>query len=554
MFLKKLFKKPEIKSIIPTIESTGERATYQHIMANMLNTLFDGDPFPGAFGKTKYNIRDYIDYYELRERSKQLFEENIYCKGLIKRIIRNEINTGLTLEAAPISSIIGITEDEAQEWADIQETNWKLWSDIDYICDYNEQDTLGELASKCRMTSLISGDCLVILRINPKTKLPCIDLIDGGLVQSPLFDSQGKTDIKHGVELDSKGRHLAYYVKTKELGEYKRIPAWGEKSGRRIAWLVYGSDMLLDGVRGEPLLACMLYMMKDLDRYRNAEVRAAVINAMIAGTVERDDTGIGSRAMDSGAIKKGSIDVQQDDGATKKLNWSAMMPGTWFQSLAKGEKLNSFNTQRPNVNFKIFEEAITDTVAWVNEIPPEIFRLNFKNNFSASRQANNELNIYLSYRYWKFGKDFYQPIYVEHTIQSVLLGDIKAPGLIEAWVKESGWRIFGAWCKAEWTGISRPSVDIVKDVKAATEMLDYGLTTQDYQCRKLSGMSFKTVIAKRKREIDLMKKMGISFKTEEDNNGKPIGTNQQQQQNTALIKSLSNLTMTLENLEDNLIQ
>ena len=134
------------------------------------------------------------------------------------------------------------------------------------------------------------------------------------------------------------------------------------------------------------------------------------------------------------------------------------------------------------------------------------------------------MNIYLAYRFWKFGKDFYQPIYVEHTIQSALLGYIDAPGLLEAWWKESGWRTFGAWCNAEWTGISRPSVDIKKDVGAATEMLRFGLTTQDQQCRKLSGLPYRVVLAKRKREIEAMKAAGLSFESEENQNRELAGT------------------------------
>lgn len=493
---------------------------YAQYIPAILQTIFDGSPFEGSFGPTKYY--QYIDYWTLRERSIQLFTENPYAKGLIKRLIRNEINNGLSLEATPVASIIGIDEDEAQAWADSREIDWRLWSDIDYICDYNEQKTLGELAADCRMTSLISGDCLVVIRINPKTKLPHIQLIDGRHVQSPLLFATNGNKIKHGVELDSKGRHVAYHIKTDNIGESVRIPAWGEKSGRRLAWLVYGADTRLDDVRGEPLIACMLYMLKELDRYRDSEQRAAVVNSLLPMFIKKGESGISSRVVDGGATRRGTEEIPQTDGTTKKWNWGSMLPGTVPQTLAKGEEPVSFNTQRPNVNYKTFETAILDVLAWVCEVPPEIMRLYFQGSYSASRQANNEFNTYLNYRNWKFGKDFYQLIYIEHTVQAVLLGHIQAPGLIDAWWYERNWRLFGAWTNAEWTGISRPSVDIEKDVNAGVDMLKYGLTTQDQQCRKLSGMSFKTVLAKRKREIEAAKTMGVSFGTEETTTGEPI--------------------------------
>jgi hypothetical protein len=53
-----------------------------------------GDKFAGGFGATKVFTPD---YWTLRQRSEQLFHENLYARGLIRRLVTNEINTGLTL-------------------------------------------------------------------------------------------------------------------------------------------------------------------------------------------------------------------------------------------------------------------------------------------------------------------------------------------------------------------------------------------------------------------------------------------------------------------------
>jgi capsid protein len=376
----------------------------------------------------------------------------------------------------------------------------------------------------CRLTALISGDCLVILRINKQTNMPCVDLIDGKNVQTPaLYDSRMEkgNEIKYGVELDSKGRHVAYYIKTKNLDQYERVPAWGSRSGRRISWLVYGGEQRLDDLRGEPILACMLYMLKDADRYRDYELRAAVVNSMLPMFIKKSELGPASRIVDAGAIKRSTEDITQPDGSTKQFNIAQNLPGTVYQGLAKGEEPVSFNTQRPNVNFGVFESAILNVLAWVTEMPPSVMKLTFINSYSASRQETNEYNVYLQYRFNKFGKDFYQPIYTEYLIQSVLLGKKAAKGLIEAWNTYDYIKL-GAWINSEWTGICRASVDIVKDVQAAQEMLRERITTYDQQCRKLSGMPYKTVLTKLKREIDLAKKLGISLAADEDNNGVPV--------------------------------
>lgn len=494
---------------------------YDNFVNNIMSEIFDGSKFLGSFGAT--TSYKYVDYWTLRERSMQLFMENPYCKGIIRRLLRNEINTGLKLEAAPNDSILGISEEAALSWAEDREMDWKIWSENPNLCDWKRQKTLGDLEADARMTALISGDVLVILRVNNRTGLPAVDLIDGRFIQTPFGKKpRAGNKIKYGVEIDAQERHVAYWVQDENF-EYKRIPAWGEKSGRRLAWIVYGSERMLDNIRGLPILANMLYMLKELDRYRDSEQRAAVVNSMIAYFIKRDaNSMIGSRPVEGGALRRGSLDVTQPDGSIKSWQYAQGLPGAVMQTLDKGETPEAFMPNRPNVNFGKFEEIIINTFAWTLEVPPEIVRLLFQNNFSASRQANNEFTIYLNYRFNKNGKDFNQKIYQEWLIQQVLLGEIQAPGFLRAWRDPQLWREFGAWVYAEWSGISRPSVDLKKDVDASAKALDYGFATHDWACRRISNISFMTWIKKRQRELKLLEKAGISVASEENQNREPI--------------------------------
>lgn len=525
------------------------KGSYKNYTSSIFQDLFDGDKFPGSFGIT----RDYrfVDYWTLRKRSMQLFKSNPYAKGIIKRLLRNEINTGLNLESSPIEERIGISEEVALQWANDREIDWQIWAENPELCDWKKKRTLTDLAEEARQTALISGDVLIVLRINSKTGLPAIDIIDGQFIQSPTEAPKSGNKIEHGVEIDKQGRHIAFWVINKEL-KPKRIPARGEKSGRKLAWLIIGSKGTLDEIRGEPILANMLYMLNELDKYRDSEQRAAVVNSMIAMFVEKTQQVIGSRPIDGGAVRKSEVDVSQQDGSVKKWNMGGMLPGTVPQELAFGEKIVSPATNRPNVNFGKFEETIINTFAWSLEVPPEIVRLLFQNNFSASRQANNEFDVYLKYRFKKYGTDFYQNIYKEWLVQQVLLGEIQTTGLLESWRDPKRWREFGAWINAEWTGLSRPSVDFKKDVDANAKALDYGFKTQDQICRELANMPFKVVLAKRKREIEAMEKAGISFASEENQNREPIQKTGTEQQNiNAKISDIETMVDELHEKVDN---
>ncbi len=501
------------------------RQTFSYV-GDLIRTVFDGEKFPGSFGVTK----DYtwVDYYTLRKRSVQLFKENPYARGAIRRLLRNEIHTGLNLESNPIASIIGLTEEAATLWAENTEINYNLWAEDPEQCDFKKKDTLGKIAENARMTALISGDVVVVIRINRKTGLPHIELIDGTRIKNPFGQTHAANGnkITHGVELDKNGRHIAYYVTTIKDGKAKseRIPTKGPKSGRKISWMIYGSDKRLDEVRGEPILSLVLYMLKELDRYKDSEQRAAVINSLLPLFIKKTEKNVGTTPFGQGAVKEGEISVIDDTGATtsRTVATGGNMPGMVIDELAFGEEPVSFNTQRPNTNLGKFEEIIINVFSWCLELPPEILRLLFTNSFSASRQANTEYNIYLQYRFKTFGDEFYQPIYKELIITYVLLDQIEAPGLVEARRDPKKWQIVTAWLNAFWSGLSRPSVDIKKDVAAAEQGLKSGIGTYDSWNRRITGKSAKDTFKQRAKEELELEKLGLSFSSEENNNGEPV--------------------------------
>lgn len=151
--------------------------------------------------------------------------------------------------------------------------------------------------------------------------------------------------------------------------------------------------------------------------------------------------------------------------------------------------------------------------------------LKFQSNYSASRQANNEFEIYLDYRVKKFARAVCQPIYEEFVIQGALTDLFKLPGLLEAFYDSSLWIKKSAWLNCAWTGLSRPSVDPKDETLASEHKVESIFSTYDIECRKHSGLSFRQVVQKRKREEEYMAKVGIVPKANEDNNGKPAYPN-----------------------------
>jgi lambda family phage portal protein len=464
----------------------------------------DGEKWDGGFGPTRLLL---TDYWTLRARSAELFERNLYARGLIRRLVTNVINTGLHLEATPEESVLGYEKDGLSEWTEEVEIRFSLWANEPRLCDATEKSTWGALQAQAYLEALVAGDVLVLLTQDPRTKLPRVRLISGESIQTPMTSIGGQLPngnrIVHGVELDSTDRHVAYHVRQKD-GTSKRLPAWGEKSGRRLAFLVYACDKRLDDVRGQPLLALVLQSLKELDRYRDASLRKAVINSILAMFIKRDvDSKKGpSRSMAAAGTRKGSLPVIDEDLGTsdRSFKFSGVDPGVVIEVLKPGEEPVPHPQQAATEGYATFEDAIICTIAWSHGIPPETLRLTFNSNYSASQAATNEFRMALNPWRVSWGDGFCQPVYTDWLISSVLAKKIAAPGFLDTWADGAQLELFAAWVSSDWAGQIKPSINMVDHVKALNDAVEANFMTRSRAAREFSGMKFSKIVATNKLE------------------------------------------------------
>ena len=478
-------------------------------VAPAVGSVWDGNKFPGGMGPTQILAPD---YWTLRERSNQYFTTNLYARGLIRRLVTNEINTGLWPEAMPDEATLGLEAGSLDDWSEDVEQRFQLWAKTPEACDYKKASTFNKIQETVRREALIGGDVLVMLQQDPKTKRPSVLVVKGESVQNPLdpslmevADKAGRR-VVHGVELDSAGRHVAYYINQLD-GKSKRIPSRGSKSGRRVAWLVYGTDRRAGDVRGMPMLGLVMQSLSDLDRYRDSALRAAVVNSALAMFITKEDDKPGTKPVTGGAVRKGTVAATNPDGSARNINIMENVPGTVYDELQTGEKPVAFQS---NVDVKLgpFEEAVVAGMAWACEIPPEILRLSFSNNYSASQAAINEFKIYLNKMRTEFGEDFCTPIYNEWLTSEALLDKIdNSQRIIKAALDRANFEDFAAWSFAEWSGAIKPSTDILKQAKGYKELLSEGWITNARATRETTGQKFSRNMRQIGRENELKAKI-----------------------------------------------
>ena len=414
------------------------------------------------------------------------------------------------LKASINEEVLKIEPEEARELEETIEREFAHWADSTN-CDLERIDNFYQLQQLAFLNALLSGDSFALMtttkRVGSVYDLR-IQTLEADRVSTP--DNERVNPLFcEGVEKNKAGEVVAYYVSKfhplsfadREPREWVRVLAYGEKTGRRNILHIMNRERI-GQVRGVPFLAPVIDTIKQLGRYTEAEVLAAVINGLFTVFIEKESA---SDDVPFGESIPEEMQVDQEDENSIELAPGAVI------DLGEGEKANMVNPGRPNPNFDPFVIAVLKQIGAALEIPYEILIMAFSSNYSASRAAILEFfKVVKMYRAW-FVADFCQPIYEEWLSEAVAKGRIKAPGFFTDPI------IKDAYCSAEWTGPSAGQLDPTKEVEAAEKRVQGGYSTREREARELTGTDFYKNIKQRKREEELLKEVTGGAKTDTQN-------------------------------------
>lgn len=476
-------------------------APFGERMADWRWQVHDGEKFDGGLGPVPMA---WTDYWALRARSATFFKTNQYGRGIVRRMVTNIINTGLSLEADPLEALLPqLDEEQAEEWGIEVENKWEAWASLPDACDYSRRLTFGQLQASAYREALISGDVLVVEHHNPITNLPSYELIDGATVTTPLGAMEALATgnrIEHGVEVAASGEHIAYYVAQSDL-THKRIPARG-RNGRLLAWLVYATDKRHHEVRGEPLLSLVMQGVSEVDRYRDSTQRKASVGSLYSVFFYQhpDAKGISTKPISAGAQRRVAGSGTSADGTDYKFDIASQNPGIVYEQLPQGVEPKGFGADATDEKFGEFEGAMINGISWALEIPPSILRMTFGSSYSASRGEVKEFNLVMRRVRNDFADQLPRRVYRSWLVAKVLLGQIQARGLLDAWRNQKDYEQFAAWTNSGWWGVVKEAVDLPKEVNGQKGMIAEGWSTNSNAARQMTGSRFESNIRKVARE------------------------------------------------------
>ncbi len=482
-----------------------------HTKKSLLGWLYHG-------GSANEDIQDNLS--TLRQRSRDLYAGVPLATSAIKTMRTNVVGTGLTLKSQIDYEFLGMTEEQAEQLENDIEREFALWANSE-ACDIERFDNFAELQQLAFMNWLLSGDVIALLPQTKRAGVPYdlrIKLIESDRLCTPS-GKEYDPNFVGGVETNNAGETIAYHILNihplsfsteNSAPEWVRVEAFGKNTGRRNVIHIMNRERIGQR-RGVPFLSPVIESLKQLGRYMDAELVAAVVSGMFAVFIQKKDNSgdgmaIGEVVPESEQVSTSENDIEIGNGS--------------IIDLEEGEEANAVTPGRPNANFDGFVVAISRQIGAALEIPFELLLKNFTASYSASRgallEAWKSINMY---RNW-LAKDFCQPIYEEWLAEAVAKGRIAAPGFF------SDVAIRKAYSGAEWNGPAQGLLNPVQEVQAAELRVNNGFSTRAREAREMNGSDFYKNARQRKREETIMREV--------NGNGKAVnGTRAVEQNDTA---------------------
>jgi lambda family phage portal protein len=420
------------------------------------------------------------DLDTLRERSRDLVRNNPIAAGAIKTKVTNVIGTGFVFKSILDREALNLTDEQAEALESQIEREWRLFwgsKDLDVSRTCNGPD----IARMVYQQSKENGEAFVLLPRVERKPGPYslrLQVVEADRISNPGFMSDSEA-LAGGIERDAiTGEPKAYHIAKQHPGrrfatvtDWERRPAFGENTGLRNVIHLYNPTRPGQS-RGVPDLAPVIETLKQLGRYTEAEIMAAVISGMFTVFIE-SESGESTTGFDYSNL--GDETGQQSSDKDVKLGNGLVV------ELAKGEKVHDSNPGRPNTAFDPFMLSIFRQIGAAIEIPVEILVKHFTASYSAARASLLALWQYVQAERRWFTDNFLLIVFEAWMWEAVALGRVAAPGFFS----DPGVRAAYLGCK--FIGTSKGQINEQAEVKAARERVDAGLSTLAAETAELTG-------------------------------------------------------------------
>ncbi len=425
----------------------------------------------------------------LQSRSRDLVRNNPIACGAINTVTSSVVGSGLTLQSSIDAEFLGLSPEESAEWQKNTEREFKLFADSKN-CDITRTQNFAGLQDLAFRSALENGDSFGLLPRVPVVGSPYstrVQLIESDRICNEK-DKRNSANLAGGIEIDQYGAPELLHVLKSHPGaigatsrKWEKVRFFGAKTGR-VNVIQLFDRRRIGQLRGVPYLAPVIEPLKQLSRYTDAELMAAVVSGLFTVFVKSE---------------AGSDSLLSGDDVVQKSRDYELGAGSIIEGLP-GDSIETIDAGRPNKEFSPFVDAILMQVGVALELPKEVLVKSFTSSYSAARASLLDAWKFFSKRRRVLATNFCQPVYEAWLEEAVSIGRVHAPGFFTDPL------IRKAYCTALWHGDGPGAIDPYKEANAVEKRLSIRLTSLAEEKAAYDGGDWEQTVIQRKKEIEVI--------------------------------------------------
>ena len=453
----------------------------------------------------------------LQDRNLKAVSETSIGSMIINTFTSFTIGEGLEPQASPESSALGWTEQQRSTFIAQAESFFRRYAGSKRI-DHYGKNNFYQLQAIALRNCLVDGDSLLHRSYRNKKHdyEPYIQVFSGRWVRNPLFNSVDTKKITGGVEFDSVGREIAYYIAEVTADRLdtmtaRKVLKFNPYSGFMEFDLIRLDLRESNQVRGIPVLSPVLEDIFDLETFKAAYKQKAANQALFTGVITSEKDAPAPVVSTTETLKKLStpqLTVDEAKAIIAGQVHDVSMGGGNIIQLNPGEKWEMAESKAPSADFaKFVETELAHICSGVGDggIAYEMVLQKYSDNYSASRATIAGQEKKFRNLRSVFAFEFCDPIWEQVIDYGIRQGYIEAPGYLDG-----DWIFRKSVLACTWIGPSPINIDPKKEVEAHILAINAGLETKEDAVREMFGRDFEETAERRLHEKELEESLGLA--------------------------------------------
>lgn len=451
---------------------------------------------------------------------------NPYGRSALRTQVDAVIGTNLTLALEPQADELGVSEDEAAEWAGMVERKWLIASRSSHMpMDAQRKQTFVGLMRTAYACFYVSGEAAGTIewKMAANGQRTCLNLFDAERISDPRGEPNMFKNRRMGIDRDQHGAPVAYHIREKHPSDllmgwgtadssytWKRVPrytTWG-----RPNILHYFEQDRPDMTRGMSSFTTALLPMRLLQDFLLTELETAAVRATYAAVIQ-------SKLNYDDAMKV----IGQDHASAIQKNPLLALTLEMMASKAQFYKGQEFSFGKSKVSHLLPDEELkmvqgnTGSSQLKDYASQNLYTLasalgvdyaSLTKDYSSTNYSGARAALYDVWRSYEVRRDgfvagFAWPFFIAWLEEQIALRET-----IPMLGSKSFYEVKDALCYGTFETWTKPRLDPLKEAQADKVMYEMGALSLDDIC-KYEGRDWRRVLKQRARQKKLMEDLGL---------------------------------------------